>query len=84
MVNNAPTRYPLQWPMGWKRTAYRATAKFSKYDKRLSVADGVQRVLLELDRAGDASLRLTPPLIIGEKEAKEALDIIAQTLKEEG
>lgn len=52
MVNNAPTRYPLQWPMGWKRTAYRATAKFSKYDKRLSVADGVQRVLLELDRLG--------------------------------
>lgn len=47
-----PTRYPLQWPMGWKRTQYRATAKFSKYDKRLSVADGVQRVLQELERFG--------------------------------
>lgn len=47
-----PTRYPLQWPVGWKRTQHRATAKFSKYDKRLSVNDGVQRVLLELERLG--------------------------------
>lgn len=47
-----PTRYPLQWPVGWKRTPYRASAKFSKHDKRLSVYDGVQRVLRELERLG--------------------------------
>ena len=45
---------------------------------------GLQKNGLMATQAGDASLRLTPPLIIGEKEAKEALDIIAQTLKEEG
>ena len=49
---NTPTRYPLQWPVGWKRTPYRVGAKFSKYDKRLSVFDGVQRVLRELERLG--------------------------------
>lgn len=35
-------------------------------------------------QAGKQTLRLTPALIIGEKEAQEAIDIIAQTLKEEG
>lgn len=49
---STPTRYPLQWPVGWKRTQYRQTARFSKYDKRLSVNDGVQRVLQELERLG--------------------------------
>jgi len=56
-----PTRYPLQWPIGWKRTqpAYRQTAKFGKardFQSRgkveLSVYDGVQRVLRELERMG--------------------------------
>lgn len=56
-----PTRFPLQWPLGWKRTTagYRQAAKFSKskeYGSRsktdLSVADGVQRVLSELERIG--------------------------------
>lgn len=47
-----PTRYPLQWPVGWKRTAYRSEAKFSKHGNRLSVADGVARVMLELERLG--------------------------------
>lgn len=35
-------------------------------------------------QAGASTLRLTPALIISEKEAREALDIIAQTLKENG
>lgn len=34
--------------------------------------------------AGKQTLRLTPPLVIGEKEAQEAVDIIGKTLKEEG
>ena len=46
--------YPLTWPEGWPRTASykRKTAKFSSYDRRLSINDGVQRVLAELDRLG--------------------------------
>jgi hypothetical protein len=46
--------YPLQWPEGWKRTQadHRKAATFTKYKKPLSVYDGVQRVMLELDRLG--------------------------------
>lgn len=58
-MTSVPTRHPLQWPVGWKRTppAYRVTARFGKardYQSRgkveLSVFDGVQRVLRELER----------------------------------
>ena len=51
---NAPTRYPLQWPEGWKRTPsyQRKTATFSRQGKALTVFDGVQRVLDELQRLG--------------------------------
>ena len=41
--------YPLTWPEGWKRTTYRKAPKFSRYDRKLSVMDGVERVLAELD-----------------------------------
>jgi predicted acetylornithine/succinylornithine family transaminase len=34
-------------------------------------------------QAGKATLRLTPPLILSEKEAQEAIDIIAKTIAEE-
>jgi hypothetical protein len=46
--------YPLQWPVGWKRTqpGYRRSATFTKYKRQLSVADGTQRVLEELERMG--------------------------------
>ena len=51
---NAPTRYPLRWPEGWKRTPsyQRKTATFSRQGKALTVFDGVQRVLDELQRLG--------------------------------
>lgn len=44
--------YPLQWPPGWRRTEgyRRKAASFSKYGNRLSVIDGVERVLEELER----------------------------------
>ena len=50
----APTRYPLQWPEGWKRmqSYQRKTATFSRQGKALTVFDGVQRVLDELQRLG--------------------------------
>lgn len=53
--------YPLQWPDGWPRTKYhmRTHGRFStsrnstrSMKQDLSVADGVERVLLELSRFG--------------------------------
>lgn len=46
--------YPLSWPTGWKRTepARQREAKFSKYDKRLTLTQGLERVLAELERMG--------------------------------
>lgn len=59
--------YPLQWPAGWKRMPahLRTTARFVKkerkyhqgggsytQDKELTIADGVERVRLELSRMG--------------------------------
>ena len=51
---STPTRYPLQWPEGWKRTQsyQRKAATFSRQGKALTVFDGVQRVLDELQRLG--------------------------------
>lgn len=46
--------YPLQWPVGWKRTqpGHRRGATFTKYKRQLAVLDGAQRVLQELERMG--------------------------------
>jgi hypothetical protein len=46
--------YPLQWPEGWPRTkSYAAKdANFKRDGKRLSVSDGAERVLDELERMG--------------------------------
>lgn len=51
--------YPLQWPVGWKRTqaALRKSGRFSSKDhgrpaRSVSVADGVERLLGELERMG--------------------------------
>ena len=49
--------YPLQWPTGWRRAGVRKEARFStkgwsKTSRELSVADGCERVLRELDRMG--------------------------------
>lgn len=53
------TAYPLAWPLGWKRTeaGRRQVARFStksrgRYAVQLSIADGVGRVLEELERMG--------------------------------
>lgn len=59
--------YPLQWPVGWKRTTHRQRAQFGKavyqassvpggtgYTRKgdLSINDAVNRVRVELDRMG--------------------------------
>lgn len=54
-MNNEPiSRFPLQWPIGWKRIppGDRKDASFSRHDQRLTVADGLQRILGELGRMG--------------------------------
>lgn len=58
--------HPLQWPAGWPRAKHRTSAKFSKGEsvqrtygegyftrkRELTVTDGVERVLRELERMG--------------------------------
>lgn len=44
--------FPLQWPMGWRRVPARKSASFSRFGHELSVMDGVERVLRELDLLG--------------------------------
>jgi len=49
-----PTRYPLAWPEGWKRTPsyQRKTARFGRAGRALTLIDGLQRVLDELEKLG--------------------------------
>lgn len=49
-----PTRFPLQWPEGWKRSSAfeRKSGTFTKNKRDLTIFDGVQRVLEELERLG--------------------------------
>lgn len=58
-----PTRYPLQWPAGWKRTAGSSrtdgrftTKRYSNGNKQepVTVAESVDRLLAELQRMGIA------------------------------
>ena len=53
-MREAIEAYPLAWPQGWprKKSYQRSRAKFSTSGRVLSVMDGVQRVLLELERLG--------------------------------
>ena len=53
-MREAIEAYPLAWPQGWprKKSYQRSRAKFSTSDRVLSVMDGIQRVLLELERLG--------------------------------
>lgn len=53
-MRDIPTRYPLQWPVGWKRSVHweRKSATFSRRGNYLTVRDGVERVLTELKRLG--------------------------------
>lgn len=51
--------YPLSWPFGWKRTkGRRREANFSKAGRSLTVTEGLQRVLAELQRMGIARNRV--------------------------
>jgi DnaJ domain len=47
-----PTRNPLAWPYGWKRTpnSQRNSSRFSQEYRQLSIGDAVDRVLIELNR----------------------------------
>ena len=53
-MREAIEAYPLTWPQGWprKKSYQRSRAKFSTSGRVLSVMDGIQRVLIELERLG--------------------------------
>ena len=53
-MREAIEAYPLTWPQGWprKKSHQRSRAKFSTSGRVLSVMDGIQRALLELERLG--------------------------------
>ena len=53
-MREAIEAYPLTWPQGWprKKSYQRSRAKFSTSGRVLSVMDGIQRVLLELECLG--------------------------------
>lgn len=42
------TNYPLTWPAGWRRTPNRRDGNFKNHGARLSIADGVKRVIEQL------------------------------------
>lgn len=44
--------YPLDWPAGWKRTSLRKEGRFYTNNKAPTVAQAVERVMLELQRLG--------------------------------
>lgn len=48
--------YPLSWPVGWKRCSYRTGATFKvgqgMQSRKLTIRDGIKRVLAELKRMG--------------------------------
>ena len=44
--------FPLSWPLGWKRAACRWHPRFGTRAQGLSVAEGLNRLTLELDRLG--------------------------------
>lgn len=48
------TRYPLSWPAGWKRSPIggKRPATFRKHGKWLTVTQGFERLVSELDRLG--------------------------------
>lgn len=51
MADDKIRGYPLQWPVGWKRSATpRRTGKFLAYDKRITIAAAIDRVVTELQR----------------------------------
>lgn len=69
-----------------KITAIRGMGLFYGVDTSIEIKQlmkSLQQNGLMTTQAGDASLRLTPPLILNEAQAQEALDIIGKTLKEE-
>ena len=45
-------RYPLAWPMGWKRTIYRRNGRFKAGRADIGVPAAVKRLQQELDRLG--------------------------------
>jgi hypothetical protein len=45
-------RYPLEWPLGWKRARYRRSGTFKKDGAAINVEQATRRLEREMDRLG--------------------------------
>jgi hypothetical protein len=51
-MSEQATAFPLHWPLGWKRTEYRQSARFRTGKEPISIYRAMQRLQYELDRLG--------------------------------
>lgn len=54
-AHEAVSRYPLEWPLGWRRTTYRQRASFATKktaDNRLTIFQATERLEAEIERLG--------------------------------
>jgi hypothetical protein len=52
MSDESVKRYPLEWPIGWKRASYRVPGRFHKERNWISVAAATDRLEHELSKLG--------------------------------
>lgn len=45
-----PQAFPLQWPVGWRRADGRIASRFGSRARGISIAEGIERVMVELER----------------------------------
>jgi hypothetical protein len=63
------SRYPLQWPESWPRSGSLKRAQFKNYRNKLSVVEGVRRVMVQL-----AHLRIAEADVVISTNVKTRLD----------
>jgi hypothetical protein len=66
-MNEQATRYPLAWPVGWRRTParLRKRAMFRSYNKDLSIAQALDRLSQQLALLGARDELLSTNLRVG-------------------
>jgi hypothetical protein len=52
MTEESVKRYPLEWPVGWKRSSVRVHGKFRHYKNDLTIAQATDRLENELTKLG--------------------------------
>jgi hypothetical protein len=59
MSTESIKRYPLEWPVGWKRTRVRRVGRFKKEGQWITVNGATARLERELDRLGAKNTTLS-------------------------